>query len=362
MSKRISGCLAVGLFASSALAQVVPATHQNLIYEGRHHKDYHSGNVQVNWPGSRLKTGFVGTKLTITMQGYGDHYDLLIDGELKQTLITQASGAIETFLLFQSSSAKAVTVELIKRTENTLHMTKFISFHHDGKLDSTLDKKPHILFIGDSISAGLGAESNKRECTWEETYASSNARLAFPNQTARQLDATMTQISFSGLGLIRNWGGNQTHHDLTSYTDKVSAIHQLTLDYEDIFPNLIVIEVGTNDFSTDPQAHEPWKNIEEVKEAWTKRLVEYVSELKQRYHQVPIVFMSRPAYPYDYIVPATHDAINALNQQAISLVYNHTFSSPFEGCNWHPTAREHYVIATHLAQYIRDQSLLIDTF
>ncbi|HAS6231688.1 TPA: lipolytic enzyme [Vibrio vulnificus] len=358
MFYRLICSLALGLCTASALAQSLPATNHNLTFEGRNSKNYQDGSVAVNWPGSTLKTRFIGSHFALTMQGNGDYFDVLVDGKLSTTLMTQPNGVTETFVLFASESTQNVLIEVVKRTENYASMSRFLSVEHNGSLDGVWGHKPHILFIGDSISAGFGSESDKRECTWEEIYATSNARLAFPYQTGQQLNTTITQVSFSGLGLIRNWGGNQPHHNLTTYTDKVAAVYGLTLDYEDKFPNLIVVEVGTNDFSTDPQAHEPWSNIEEVKQAWTERMVEYVSELKHRYHQVPIILMPRPAYPYDYIIPATQDAIETLAQQEIHQVYSHTFVSPLEGCIWHPTAQEHREIATQLSQFIRQQALL----
>lgn len=352
------GFLACCLASACAFAQVVPATFYALQYEGRSVKDYTSGTVQINWPGTTLKTRFLGSTLSIDMVGNGDHFDVLIDDQLTKKLITNGGSEVQRFVLFESDTAQNVQVELVKRTENYQAMSKIVSLEHDGYLEGIWSHQPHILFIGDSISAGFGSESTKRECTWEEIYATSNARLAFPYQTGQELNASITQISFSGLGLIRNWNGNQPYHDLTHYADKASAVYGQKLDFEDNYPDLIVIEVGTNDFSTDPQAHEPWKDIEEVKTAWTNRMVEFVTELKFRYNGVNIVLMPRPAYPYDYIIPATDEAIKILNAQGTNGIYSHTFVSPLEACIWHPTKEEHKSIAKELSEFIRTNQLL----
>lgn len=349
-------CLLVA--SSCVAAHLVPATHYALQYEGRSVKDYASGKVQISWPGTKLKTRFVGRQLSVTMAGKGDHFDVVIDGLLTNKLITHVGSGVETYLLFDSETEQNVVIELVKRTENYEAMSELISIEHDGYLEGVWRDQPHILFIGDSISAGFGSESNKRECTWEEVYATSNARLAFPYQTGLALDASITQISFSGLGLIRNWNGNQPYHDLTYYADKASAVFGQSAAFEDTAPDLIVIEVGTNDFSTDPLPHEPWQDIDEVKVDWVHRMVSFVEELKSRYDGVNVILMPRPAYPYDYIIPATNDAIAILTAKGLEGVYSHVFVSPLEGCIWHPTVQEHKTIAHKLSEYIKQNSLL----
>lgn len=48
------------------------------------------------------------------------------------------------------------------------------SFDVDGRLEGIGQNQKYILYIGDSISAGFGCESNKRQCTWSEVVETSN--------------------------------------------------------------------------------------------------------------------------------------------------------------------------------------------
>lgn len=350
--------LACMVCSGHTFAQTDSATHYAVQYEGRSVKDYATGTVQINFPGSALKTKFTGTQLAINLKGKGDHFDVLVDGVLSHKIVTNIGNETQKFELFKSVEKSAVVIEVVKRTENYDAMIEIISFDHDGFLEGVWENQPHVLFIGDSISAGFASESNKRDCTWDEVYNTSNARLAFPHQTGYQLDASITQVSLSGLGLIRNWGGNQSFHNVAYYADKSGAVFGNVQQFEDKHPDLIVIEVGTNDFSTDPQPHEPWANIDEVKTAWVERMVEFTEELKYRYNDANIVYMPRPAYPYDYIIPATHEAISVLNDKGVTGLYSHTFVSPLEGCIWHPTEAEHKDIATKLTTFIKQNGLL----
>ncbi|ESP94598.1 SGNH/GDSL hydrolase family protein [Pseudoalteromonas luteoviolacea] len=347
-----------GLFSSAVFAKSYKATHHAIVYEGRVSKHYNKGQVEFNWPGTQLKTKLVGKSLKVTMAGYGDQFDVLVDGVLHKKIVTGQNGNFEEHVVFTQQDVKTVDIEIVKRWENYSNNTKILSFSTDGRLEGIWQQQPHILFIGDSISAGFGSESTKRQCTWSEIVNSSNARVAFPYLTASQLEASFTQVSYSGLGLIRNWSGNDPHHNLRTYFDKVTAVFGDNKAYEDTHPNLVVIEVGTNDFSTDPQPHEPWETIEDVKADWVSTMVEFVNTVRYRFPNAPVVFMPRPAYPYDFIIPATLEAKAKLEEQGIDKLYSHTFSSPLEGCIWHPTTAEHTDIANKLSAFIRNHNLL----
>ncbi|KZN44683.1 SGNH/GDSL hydrolase family protein [Pseudoalteromonas luteoviolacea] len=346
------------LFPLTVIGKNYQATHHAIVYEGRVSKHYGKGQVEFNWPGTQLRTKLIGKSLKMTMAGYGDQFDVLVDGKFHKRLVTNQDGNFEEHIVYEQSEPKAVSIEIVKRWENYTNNTKVLSFSAGGRIEGIWQQQPHILFIGDSISAGFGSESDKRQCTWSEIVDSSNARVAFPFVTAAQLEASFTQVSYSGLGLIRNWNGNDSHHDLRTYYDKVSAVFGDDQGYEDTHPDLIVLEVGTNDFSTDPQPHEPWENIQEVKAEWINTMVEFTNTLRYRYPNAPIVFMPRPAYPYDFIIPATLEAKSRLEEEGVEQLYSHSFISPFEGCIWHPTRAEHLDIATKLSKFISQHELL----
>jgi len=352
--------LMIAAIALSCYAQskIIEGTHHTISYEGRISKQYTEGSVSFNWPGTQVKTRLMGKKISVEIVGFGDQYDVLINGKLHKKILTSYSGEPENFVLFESENQIDVIVELVKRWENYEHNSRILKFEVDGRTEGVVKSQPHILFIGDSISAGFGSESNKRDCDWQEIVNTSNARVAFPYLSSKSLGASYTQVSYSGLGLIRNWSGNQPHHTIRTYTEKLSAVFNDRTEFEDRFPNLIVIEVGTNDFSTDPQNGEPWDTISDVENAWVNEMVAYTLQIRNRYPAVPIVYMPRPAYPYDLIIPATEKAMTLLKDKEVLQLYSHVFSSTFEGCVWHPTQTEHQAISNDLVQFIKKQALL----
>ncbi|MFM4704266.1 GDSL-type esterase/lipase family protein [Aeromonas bivalvium] len=356
--KTVKGLLllaAMGL-AAEAQAARIEATDHRLNYEGRVVRDWVNQDVQFNWPATRLSFLFQGRELAIAMDGQQSQFDLLIDGRLHGVIKTGLG--MRTYPLLSLPASSTLRVELVKRTESYDTMLTLDALITDGVVSGLWPHKPHLLFIGDSISAGMGSESNKRDCTWEENVNSSNARLAFPAQTAALLGATYTQVSYSGLGLLRNWDGNQPHHALPHYLDKAGAVYQGGTDFESQHPALVVIELGTNDFSSELQPHEPWPDQEAFQQAWVDGYVTLLREVRQRYDNPPIIVMGQYLWPHDRL----NLAIERLQQQLTLLgeppVLVERMQAENSGCLWHPTAAEHEGIARSLAGLIRQQGLL----
>lgn len=350
--------LSFGLFIHSLSALEIKATNDKVQYEGRIIKDYSNGEVKFNWPGSYFKTRLIGKSISMVAKGIDDQFDVLVNGDFHKKIKILDTDKSQEYVLYESIELEDVIIEVVKRTENYHAFTAIESFQVVGRIEGVWQQQKHILFIGDSISAGFASESTQRDCSWDEVVNTSNARIAFPYITASQLNATHTQVSYSGLGLIRNWGGNQPHHDLPYYADKAGALFAENTAFEDTFPDLIIIEVGTNDFSTDPKDSEPWSDIQEVKAAWIEKMVTFVETLKNRYPEKPFVIMPRPAYPYDLIIPSTKQAILKLNELGYDDVFSHVFDSQLNACIWHPTEHEHKEIATKLVKFINGKGIL----
>ncbi|MCK2084182.1 SGNH/GDSL hydrolase family protein [Aeromonas sp. 3925] len=356
--KTVKGLLllaAVGLAAETQAARI-EATDHRLNYEGRIVRDWVKQDVQFNWPATRLSFLFQGSDLAIAIDGQQSQFDLLIDGQLHGVIKTDQG--MNTYPLLQLPQPRAVRVELVKRTETYDAMLTLDALITDGVVSGIWQQKPHLLFVGDSISAGMGSESDKRECSWEENLNSSNARLAFPAKTAALLGATHSQVSYSGLGLLRNWDGNQPHHALPHYLNKAGAVYQGGTDFESQHPALIVVELGTNDFSSELQPHEPWQDQEAFQQAWVDGYVDLLRDLRQRYDSPPIILMGQYLWPHDRL----NQALARLQQQLALLgdppVLVEQMRSDNSGCLWHPTAAEHDGIAASLAGLIRQQGLL----
>ena len=108
-------------------------------------------------------------------------------------------------------------------------------------------------FIGDSISCGYG---NLKVAPCHFEAATENVHESFVQKTARYLNATTSHVQcWSGKGMVRNYGDKSTVSK-----DPLPLFYGRTLANDatkpwnfSVVPDLVVISLGTNDFSTPPR-------------------------------------------------------------------------------------------------------------
>lgn len=110
-----------------------------------------------------------------------------------------------------------------------------------------------IEFIGNSITCGYGVEGNNPNAHFAPE--TENASLFYAALIGRSLGADYAMISYSGKGVVRNYGDkNQTSRDpMPSLYNRMCFYDStITWDYSKWIPQVVVINLGTNDFSTKP--------------------------------------------------------------------------------------------------------------
>ncbi|MEH6534417.1 MAG: SGNH/GDSL hydrolase family protein [Photobacterium frigidiphilum] len=339
------------VLSSNAFATTIFATDYRINYEGRHVKNWSQGHVELNWPGSSVKFEFSGTQLAVNLDGRGTQFDVMVDGEFSHIL--KMSAGLANYEILNFPKETNVDVELIKRNENDDAMIRIESFETDGEIEGIWHQQPHILFYGDSITVGYGNESNKRECTTAEVIDTTNARLSYASVAADMLDASRTMVAYSGLGMVRNWNGGEPYHNLPHYKNKVGSIFTAGEEYQDRHPDLVVINLGSNDFSTPLQPSEPWPDMGVFFDEWVNTYVDFILEQRSRYGDVPILMISK-----DWFREPMSAVEGQLAARNIEDVYTHYYMTEHLGCMGHPIASEHQVMAENLVKKIEELSLL----
>ncbi|UXI00913.1 SGNH/GDSL hydrolase family protein [Photobacterium sp. TY1-4] len=344
-----SACLMV--MSGQLYAETLSATDYRINYEGRVVKDWNTGNVELSWPGSKIKFQFNGTRLAVKMDGRGTQFDVVVDDVVESQLTTTIG--LNDYELLRFTEPRDVRVELVKRNESYDAMLQVHGFEADGMIQGWWEHKPHLLFFGDSITVGYGVESDKRECTLDEVSNTTNNRLSYASLAADALGASRTIVAYSGLGLVRNWNGNQPYHNLPYYWNKAGSVFTAGEEFEDKHSDLIVINLGGNDFSTPLQPHEPWPDLPTFYGVWIQSYVDFISQLRGRYGEIPILVISK-----DWYREAIHAMESQLFAQGILQVYTHYYMTEHLGCMWHPIASEHRVMADNLVSRINELSLI----
>ena len=161
--------------------------------------------LTYQWPGVYFEAAFTGGSVFFRL-GAGDQIlRLLIDGRRVGVLRRPDAGLYRITGL--ERAAHRVRIEVV--SEHQAGPARFGGFalDADGVAGTSPRRARRIEFIGDSHTVGYGAALDRRECTAEEVWASTDNSLAFGPLTARRYDAGYQINAISGRGVVRNYGG-----------------------------------------------------------------------------------------------------------------------------------------------------------
>ncbi len=231
---------------------IIDADHTNIQYIGRFNQD-DPKKVIFDWSGFYIRAAFEGTSCTIRLMDGNNLYSIVIDDQTPQVLQTDTS---TVYSLATGLADTIHTILIAKRTEAFVGKGEFLGFILDsGKTLVTPDPNPdrRIEFIGNSITCGYGVEgASANEPFKPETE---NATLSYAALVGKEVDADYAMISYSGKGVVRNYGdANQTSPDPmpSLYNRTCNADETPLWDFSRWIPQAVVINLGTNDFSTKP--------------------------------------------------------------------------------------------------------------
>jgi lysophospholipase L1-like esterase len=199
------------------------------------------------WSGSGMLARFSGTSVGVRLTG-AQQYTVLIDGALQPKLTS--TGDLDP--LASDLALGEHTVEVYRRTEANQGEAQFLGFDFGaGQLLAPPPAAEHrIEIIGDSISAGYGDEGTL-PCGFSPD--TENHYVTYGAIAARNLDADLVTVAWSGKGVVCNYGD-----DAAACTDPMPIYYDRILpdradsvwSFASYQPQAVVINLGTNDFST----------------------------------------------------------------------------------------------------------------
>jgi lysophospholipase L1-like esterase len=207
-----------------------------------------------------------------------------------------------------------------------------------------------IEFIGDSYTVGYGNTSTKRECTKDEIWATTDTQQAFGPLTAKHYDADYQINAYSGRGIVRNYDG--------FIGDPLPALYPYALydgktEYNkpDWQPQIIMIALGGNDFSTPVHAGEKWATQEDLRADYIANYVTFVKTLRARNPNTSFLLAN---YGEPEIISDITEVIKRLNADGETRVAPFSAGSNFErtGCDYHLNTADDKRISATLIAYL----------
>jgi lysophospholipase L1-like esterase len=313
-------------------------TAQALRYLGR----VNPATKELTWSATGISFAFSGTSASIEFESLvgSNSVELIIDGS--PTYIPNLSGPSLSTPANLTSGNHTVTFR--KSSEASFgsiflgNITTTGTFLPDPPASSR-----KIEIIGDSITSGYGI-GGTLPCI--NTAALEIISETYSVRTAKALAAEYSIISWSGIGIIRNYGSGQVDTSpimpvrYTKYGAN-DADNSYTFPATDV-PDAVVINLGTNDFGhTDGRPILPKSN-------YTAAMVTFVSTIQSSYRANATFFlltspMLGDGYPAGEMVKSTQrqglkDAVGVLEESGIrAVVVDWPDQGQELGCDYHPT-------------------------
>lgn len=299
------------------------------------------------WPGTYFETAFTGRRLVLSFKYQKqDRYRLYIDGQLDQVID-------KPYLYYFVSGLKAGkhTARLEKISESQAGPESFYGFgtRGNGKLSPMPRRTRQIEFIGDSYTVGYGNTSGKHECTPEELRVSTDTQMAYGPLTAKYFDADYQINAVSGRGIVRNYDGfaGDTLPELYPY---VLFDKQVLYADDEWKPQVIVIGLGGNDFSTPVKPGEKWPDDAALKADFEATYVAFVKTLRARNPGTLIVLTKYEGPVVAEEVERVAQKLRADGDTHIDTIGMDDFTK--NGCDWHLDVDDDKKIAGQLISHL----------
>jgi lysophospholipase L1-like esterase len=308
--------------------------------------------ARYTWPGVYFEGRFRGTGVGIVLDDAVNDYDVQVDGTTVASLVTP--GRI-THRVDGLADAEH-TVRLVKRTESpwaTGEFGGFVPAAGGEILAKPTARTRQVEFIGDSLTAGYGNTSTTRDCSANGGVdRNTNTDLAFGPLTARALGADYQVNAHSGRGMVRNYNGGEPGTTFrTSYDRGLQNVPGDVWRNPDTWrPQLVVVGLGTNDFSTAINPGESW-TPESLTAAYRTAYQGFLDKLRTQYGPDTVIVVSAT----NLFAEAAGQVVADRNARGDDLVRFWNYDDPRLdrlGCDWHFSLNDHRLITGLLSDYI----------
>ena len=334
----------------AAQTQFVPSNNEAIRYVGRFDLS-NPHEARFDWSGVYIQFNFKGTECAVKMSDSGhNYYNVFIDDQPSKTIDVKSD---TTIVIARRMKNRVHKIQIYKRTEGNQGTGSF-----KGIL---ISKKGEILpwkeiptrkieFIGNSITCGYGTEglskSEKFKGSTENNY------MSYAPIMARAFKADYHIVAHSGMGVVRNYGYKEKVSP-DAMPDRFNRVFdekvQPIWDFKQWTPDVVVINLGTNDFSTQPY---PDKAV--FKAGYEK----LINEVSKQYGDLPVFCVVGPMTDepcYSYVKELVEDFRSVHQKNNVYFVGIPTYLMDPDkdlGSDTHPNYRGARKMAAHVLPVI----------
>lgn len=389
--------ISIAMFAQTDETRLVKPSDQHITYVGRIN-DSNPDRPTFTYPGTEIRTAFMGNSIAMKAKPHSGYFMVKIDenepykiGFLNDSIVTLCieknehcgnikdccniddcrNGNIEQCdksngIIASGDSGAYLNKDLNGNGKYAHQLTiTYIGegyhtrpeFHGFILNNNTFLTSPaplpsrKIEFIGNSITCGYGIEAADASAPYTEETA--NYYLTYAAKTARWLKAQAYVVARSGIGVYRNYNGPKTGDAVNMNTE-----YKYTMLYDDsqlwdftrFTPDVVCVNLGTNDTSTEGADST----------LLAKGFYNLYKQIRSHYPDAKIIFLSGCMMKGNALKMAK-DAMDFTMRLALSNGDTNVYRLDFEthdgslgyGASWHPSMKQHDVMAKQLTSYLK---------
>ncbi len=330
---------------SDSSAADAPTPDPAIHFVGRHESSG-PGQARFGWSGTGLVARFDGTALRVRMDNPQGAYTVVVDDAVQTPLETTAG--FQTYTLASGLAPGEHVVQMLRRAEGHAGVTSVEKVEIDGQLLAPPPVTRRIEVLGDSITCGYGNEGADQYCHF--SYDTENHYLTYGAVAARAVGAELSTIAWSGKGVIFNYGDDKDQPLPEVYERTIPTESSGIWDFH-WQADVVLVNLGTNDFSTDGDPTEG---------EFVTAYVALLEKLRSKYPNALLLCTIAPLLWGDDKTTSEAYVQKAVEQRAeegdshvkrIDL----SVDAIGQGCDWHPSAATHAAMGAKLVTVLHDE-------
>ncbi|QYR23951.1 GDSL family lipase [Paenibacillus sp. sptzw28] len=329
---------------------------------------FYNDTLWLALSGSGAEFKFRGTKAQITIKGdqvasgLTDYARIGIYANGVRVVDDLLNQSQKTYTVFESATEQDVVIRIVKLSE-AMRSTAGIQEIRVNSVDGihpTQGLAHKIEIIGDSITTGYGVDDVSM-MNWYST-AKQDVTKTYAYKTAAALQADHSIVAYSGHGIVSGYTGDgvkntgllvpNIYEIIARSAGRIDGnldVNNSPWDFNKFVPDLIVINLGTNDYSYTKD--DPVKQAE-YRDAYVEFLKQVRSRNANAHLMCTLGIMGDDLYPMvEQAVAAYSNETGDTNISAMKFDVQ-LWEDGF-GADWHPSEATHTKAANKLIANIK---------
>ncbi|WP_230480870.1 SGNH/GDSL hydrolase family protein [Sphingomonas sp. Leaf21] len=305
------------------------------------------------WPGTYFEGRFRGPAVDLSVGPGAVSLRIRVDGGAAMPLVKPQPGLYR--IAAKGAGDHNIRVDVASESQAGPTVVRGL-FAPQGSmaLPAPAARARQIEFIGDSHTVGYGNTSPDRQCSQDVIWRTTDTTLGVPGVTAARYDADYQVNAISGRGIVRNYGGfaAPTVPEAYPYALFDGQIRATTPGWH---PQVVVIALGTNDFSTPLKPGERWADRDALHADYERTYTAFVGGLRKAYPSAFFVLWATDRADGEIAreVSKVTDMLRAGGEKRIAFVPVNGLA--FSGCDSHPDLADDRLTAATIERAIDAQ-------